>query len=432
MHESFQAPPRDKIAGRDEMQTPEEVAAMLRLKTLGWGIRRISQELGCSHMTVRRYVAAGGYVPYRGRGRPRTLAGHEAWIEERFRRHGGNADVVRQELEAEKGIRISLRTLEREVAPFRAQLEAEARATVRFETPPGKQLQIDFGERRICIGGETIKVFLFVATLGYSRRIHVRAFRNERQQSWFEGLESSFRHFGGVTQEVLLDNDRGLVSYHDRQTREVEFNARFKAFARHWGFRPRACAPYRARTKGKDERGVAYVKKNAIAGRCFESWAALEAHLDWWSREIADRRVHGTTGEVPAERFARTEAAALRPAAIIPSFQSMRELIRKVQADCVIEVDGNSYSVPWRLIGEAVQVTVTASVLQVRHAGREVAVHALSKGRRQRIVDPLHFEGVAGFRTPSLNWPVKIEEQAAIPPLLRPLSEYEQAAGGGW
>jgi transposase len=201
------------------MQTPEEVAAMLRLKALGWGIRRISQELGCSHMTVRRYVAAGGYVPYRGRGRPRTLAGHEAWIEERFRRHGGNADVVRQELEAEKGIHISLRTLEREVAPFRAQLEAEARATVRFETPPGKQLQIDFGERRICIGGETIKVFLFVATLGYSRRIHVRAFRNERQESWFEGLESSFHHFGGVTQEVLLDNDRGLVSYHNRQTR---------------------------------------------------------------------------------------------------------------------------------------------------------------------------------------------------------------------
>jgi transposase len=414
------------------MQTPEEVAAMLRLKALGWGIRRISEELGCSHMTVRRYIAAGGYVPYRGRGRPRTLAGHEAWLEERFLRHGGNADVVRQELEAEKGIRISLRTLEREVAPFRARLEAEARATVRFETPPGKQLQIDFGERRIEIGGEPVKVFLFVATLGYSRRIHVRAFRNERQESWFEGLESAFRHFGGVTEEVLLDNDRGLVAYHDRQTREVEFNARFKAFARHWGFRPRACAPYRARTKGKDERGVAYVKKNAIAGRSFGSWAALEAHLAWWSREIADQRVHGTTGEVPAERFARAEAAALRPAAVIPSFQAMRELIRKVQADCVVDVDGNSYSVPWRLIGETVQVTVTQSLLRVRHAGREVAVHHLRKGRRQRIVDPLHFEGVAGFRTASRNGAVKIGEPAAAPLLLRPLSDYEQAAGGGW
>jgi transposase len=128
-------------------------------------------------------------------------------------------------------------------------------------------LQIDFGERRALIGGESVKVYLFVATLGYSRRLYVRAFRNERQESWFAGLEGAFRHFGGVPEEVLFDNDRGLVVRHDRQTREVEFDVRLHAFARHWRFRPRACAPYRARTKGKDERGVGYVKKNAIAGR---------------------------------------------------------------------------------------------------------------------------------------------------------------------
>jgi len=130
------------------MQTPDEVAAMLRLKALGWGVRRIAGELGCSHMTVRRYLAAGGWVAYRGRGRPRTLSGLEEWVAERFRRHAGNADVVRQELEREKGIRLTLRTVEREVRHLRRELEAEARATIRFETPPGKQLQIDFGERR--------------------------------------------------------------------------------------------------------------------------------------------------------------------------------------------------------------------------------------------------------------------------------------------
>src|SRR3546814_3757916 len=112
--------------------------------------------------------------------------------------------------------------------------------------------------------------------------------------------------------EVLLDNARALVEHHDASTREVRFNAKLHAFARYWGFRPRACAPYRARTKGKDERGVGYVKRNAIAGRRFESWAAFEAHLARWSREIADRRIHGTTGEAPLVRFAR-EAAALRP-----------------------------------------------------------------------------------------------------------------------
>jgi transposase len=138
------------------MQTPDEVAAMLRLKALGWGIKRIAKALGCSHMTVRHYVAQGGWQPYRGRGRPRALAGLEAWLAERFRRHAGNADVVRQELAAEKSITLSLRTIERAVAPLRREFEVLARATLRFETPPGKQLQIDFGERRVAIGGETV------------------------------------------------------------------------------------------------------------------------------------------------------------------------------------------------------------------------------------------------------------------------------------
>ncbi len=222
MEESVKAVPRGELPRSEEMQTPEEVAAMLRLKALGWGVRRIAGELGCSHMTVRRYLAQGGWVAYRGRGRPRALTGFEEWVAERFHRHAGNADVVRQELEREKGIRLSLRTVERDVAHLRRELEAEALATVRFETPPGKQLQIDFGERRVTIGDEN----LFVATLGYSRRLYVRAFRNERQESWFAGIEGAFRHFGWVTEEVLLDNDRGLVARHDRVTREVEFNAR--------------------------------------------------------------------------------------------------------------------------------------------------------------------------------------------------------------
>lgn len=430
MEESVQPFPRGELPRREVMQTPDEVAAMLRLKALGWGVKRIARELGCSHMTVRRYLAAGGWVAYRGRGRPRTLAGLEDWVAERFRRHAGNADVVRQELEREKGIRLTLRTVEREVSHLRRELEAEARATIRFETPPGKQLQIDFGERRVLIGGETVKVYLFVATLGYSRRLYVRPFRNERQESWFAGVEGAFRHFGGVTEEVLLDNDRGLVARHDRATREVEFNARLHAFAKHWGFRPRACAPYRARTKGKDERGVGYVKKNAIAGRHFESWPALEAHLDGWVRDIADQRVHGTTGEVPIERFRRAEAGALRSIAGIPVFEAARELVRKVQADCVIEIDSNAYSVPWRLIGETVRVVVAGGVLRVSHAGREVAVHPCRTGRFERVVDPAHFVGVVCFGPKPRAEIMRVSD--ATPELLRPLLEYERLVGGRW
>jgi transposase len=352
-------------------------------------------------------------------------------VAERFRRHAGNADVVRQELLAEKGITLSLRTIEREVVPLRRQLEAQARATIRFERPPGKQLQIDFGERRVLIGGDNIKAYLFVAALGYSRRVYVRAFRNERQESWFAGLEGAFRHFGGITEEVLFDNDRGLVVRHDRATREVEFNDRLHAFAHHWRFRPRACVPYRARTKGKDERGVGYVKNNAIAGRAFESWSAFEAHLEWWTREIADQRVHGTTGEVPIERFRRAEAKTLRSIAGIPPFAVSRKLVRKVHADCAIEVDGNAYSVPWRLIGERVRVTVAGEQLRVSHAGQEVAVHQRCVGRFERRVDPLHFAGVVGFRPKATVVPSTAAD-VADPELLRPLIEYERLVGGRW
>jgi hypothetical protein len=208
----------------------------------------------------------------------------------------------------------------------------------------------------------------------------------------------------------------------------VEFTAKLHAFAKHWGFRPRACAPYRARTKGKDERGVGYVKHNAIAGRRFATWAELEAHLEQWTREIADARIHGTTGEAPLARFCRVEAQALRPLAGIPPFQVLRDLVRTVQADCAIEVDGNAYSVPWRLIGERVQVAVTDAVIRIHHAGRDVAVHERRAGKRERVIDPAHFAGVAGFGAPVCR------AAAADPPpaLLRPLAEYERLIGGGF
>jgi transposase len=423
--------PQEHTGREETMLTPDEVTAMVRLHRLGWGSKRIAAELGCARNTVKRYVEAGGWVSYRRPARRRCLAELETWLAERFRRHRGNCDVVRQDLVREHGIAVSLRTLERAVAPLRQALAAEARATLRFETPPGKQLQIDFGELFVPVGGEKVKVYLFVATLGYSRLPYVRAFRHERQSAWFDGLEGSFRHINGVPREVLLDNARALVERHDVQTREVRFNERLRAFARHWGFRPRACAPYRARTKGKDERGVGYVKRNAIAGHDFDSWAALEAHLAWWAREVAEVRVHGTTGEPPRLRFERDEAAALQPLDGRPPFGQVRELVRRVQGDCAIEVDANSYSVPWRLVGETVQVIVAEGRIRVCHAGQEIAVHAATTGRKQRIVDAAHFHGVAGTARPGAAAAPAIDGEAA-PALLRPLAEYEQIAGGGW
>ncbi len=141
---------------------------------------------------------------------------------------------------------------------------------------------------------------MFVATLGHSRRLHVRAFRHEQQASWFSGLESAFTSFCGVPEEVLMDDPRALVVRHDAASRQVTFNDKLIAFARHWSFRPRACAPYRARTKGKTENGVGYVKKNC---------ASKSSQLSKLLPAMAQR----------------------------PSFGSLRELTRVVGNDCAVE-----------------------------------------------------------------------------------------------
>src|SRR3954451_23452690 len=126
------------------MKAPDEVAAMLRLKALGWGSKRIAAELGCARNTVRHWLAQGGWGPVASPARARKLDELADWLRDCFFRHGGNADVLRQELVREKAISVSLRTVERAVAPLRRELIAQARATVRFETQPGEQLQIDF------------------------------------------------------------------------------------------------------------------------------------------------------------------------------------------------------------------------------------------------------------------------------------------------
>ena len=393
------APSLEPMAVETAVQTPQDVEAMRRLSAAGWGRRRIAKELGCSPETVRKYLRQGSWQPYGKPCRNSVLDGQWEWLRQRFLAHRGNADVVRQELASEKGIQVSLRTVERAVEPWRRELRNAALATVRFETPPGRQLQADFGQCLVRIGGERVRVHLAVLTLGYSRRLLVRAFRAEKQDHWLEALEEGFRHWGGVPQEVLVDNARALVSQHDPERNILIFAQRLEEFARYWGFKPRACRPYRARTKGKDERGVAYVKRNAIAGREFSSWAELEAHLVRWTREVADLRVHGTTGEVPLERFVQAEARALQPLEAKPSFLAERELVRIVHSDCCVEVEANWYSAPQALIRQRVSVLVRDQQVLIRHGGRIVAEHRRQRpGSRSRQVIDGHWEGLVPQR----------------------------------
>jgi transposase len=377
------------------MRPPQEVEQMRKLHGMGWSQRAIAREVGCCPRTVRRYLRQGGWKTYGQPRRKRRLDEQREWLRAQFEKHRGNAEVLRQELLKEKGICVSQRTVERVVAPWRQEMRLRQLATVRFETPPGKQLQADFGQCVLAIAGERVRVHLCVLTLGYSRRMVVRAYAHERQENWLRALEDAFRHWGGVPQEVLMDNARALVLQHDPASGSLVFHPRLAAFAKHWGFTPKACRPYRARTKGKDERGVRYVKESGLAGHDFPSWQAMEAHLECWNRQIADQRRHGTTGESPQLRFEREEAAALLPLAAKPSFLAEWEGQRMVAKDCCVQVEGNWYTAPQQLIGQRLTVQIRDQTLLLRHRGRIVAEHrrAPANHRRRQVIED-HWRGL--------------------------------------
>jgi transposase len=355
----------------------------------------VARELGVARNTVRRYrrapVPAG--VQTRPRGRRLTDAHRETARALYTGPAAGNAVVV-QRLLAAQGCAVSTRTIERAVADLRQAACAAALATVRVETPPGDQLQVDFGQKMVEIAGHRVRVFLLVAVLAYSRRIFVRAFLHERGAAWREGIAAAFIHFGGLPRVVLGDNARPLVRHRDRATGTVVFHPAYLAFCRDWDVQPRACAPYRARTKGKTEAGVKYVKRNALAGLAFDSFAALEQHVATWIVETADVRVHGTTHETPQARFAHAEREALRP---LPRFlRPPRELrlTRRVAADAFVDVDTVRYSVPHRCVRESVEVILADDTVTIWHGPAIVATHARVTEPHARVVDPTHYDGL--------------------------------------
>jgi len=381
------------------MQTPEEVLVMRQLLERGWSRRRIAAELGISRNTLDRYLALGGWQPYRTANRSGLLDGHREWLQQQFEQHHGNAEVVRQELVKQKGITVSLRTVERAVRAWREVLRQSRQATVRYETPPGKQLQADFGELWVPIGGVRSKVHLCVLTLGYSRRQVVRVFRQQRQRHWLQALEEAFRIWGGIPEQVLVDNAKALITHHNPRSGELVINPTFAAFARHWGFTVKACWPHRPQTKGKDERGVGYVKRSGFAGHCFDTWGQMESHLEWWNREIADLRVHGTTGERPLDRFERAEASALMALNGKPSYLAEQEFSRRVAKDCCVQVEGNWYSVPAALVRQNVTVQIRDQQVLIRQGGRIVARHSRQEAnQRSRQVIAGHWAGLVPQR----------------------------------
>ena len=186
---------------------------------------------------------------------------------------------------------------------------------VRFETPPGHQAQVDFAHFRLPWG----RRWALLVVLGYSRLLWLRFFPRQDMGTLFSGLEQAFAFFEGVTQELLFDQMKSVIVDDQRLNggRLVE-NPEFIRFANHWRFTARACRAYRAKTKGKVERPIRYVRENFFYGRTFLNDEDLNAQAEQWLERVANARIHGTTQEVPRERFQREERTALNSLASRP------------------------------------------------------------------------------------------------------------------
>lgn len=315
------------------MLTQEEAVEIRVMARRGEGVRAIAKQLSCSRNTVRRYLRDGGACRYGPRSaRPTKLDEYTVYLSERVEQARPRwipATVLLREI-AERGYGGGISQLKAWLAPWK---RIEPEPVVRFETPPGQQMQADFTHVR---RGRDPLIAL-VATMGYSRATFVKFAAREDAATLSSGLREAFDYFGGVPEHVLFDNTKAVVIERDAYGPGLHrWNDELKALAESCGFTPRLCRPYRAKTKGKVERFNSYLKGSFVvplaatieASGLRLSVELLNVHVRRWLDEIANARVHGTIKAVPAIRLADERAVMLpAPALKAPLTLSIRVAI---------------------------------------------------------------------------------------------------------
>ena len=287
----------------------------------GWSKRALAEKLGISRRTIYNWIETGQLdrdaddEAVRYKGRPvveRKIDPYRAIIDARLQAYPLLSAIRLHEEIKSAGYTGSYTQVKEHVRQVRPVM---LDPVVRFETPPGHQGQVDFAHFRLPWG----RRWALLVVLGYSRLLWLRFFRRQDMQTLFAGLEQAFGFFGGVPNELLFDQMKAVIIEDERLNggRLVE-NAEFLRFAYHWEFRARACRAYRAKTKGKVERPIRYVRENFFYGRTFLNDEDLNGQASLWLQQVANVRIHGTTGERPTERFQREERMALKSLANRP------------------------------------------------------------------------------------------------------------------
>ncbi len=383
----------------------------------GWSLRRIAGELGLNRRTVSRYAAkctrqvttgseakctgevtagsgdgeAGKPV---GKGRAKSRCAElSAEIGEKIGK-GLSAQRIYQDLVSEHGFGASYQSVKRFVAKLKAR---EPKRVWRIESQPGEEAQVDFGLGAMIVDGEgrRRRSWVLRVVLGYSRKGYSEAVMRQDTESFLRCLENAFRHFGGAPAVLNLDNLKAGVIKADWY--DPEINPKLADFCRHYAVNVMPCRPATPQHKGKVERGVGYVRNNALKGHRFESVGAENRHLAHWETHVADTRIHGTTCKQVAALF-EEERARLQPlpASLFPCYQEAR---RTVGRDSFVEVAKSFYEAPPEYIGSQVWVRWDSRVVRIINGRREqVQMHTrLEPGKFSRAL------GCGGMNRPLLE-----------------------------
>ena len=358
------------------------------MKEQGMSISEIARRTGVSRKTVRKYIAMQKPAKYSREGRQSVIAPYTDYVRGRIDKHNLSAVRIYEEIR-EKGYPGSYTTAKRLCRVLRN--DRSIQAVYRYETDPGKQSQVDFGEfGYIDIDGKHRKLYAFSMILGYSRMRYVEFTTDISTENVIRMHLNAFSFYGGFTDTILYDNMKQIVIDRKIKASESRFNQKFMDFAEYYGIVIRLCYPYRPETKGKIENTIKYLRYNFRVGRSFESLSDINVQCGEWLNRV-NSQIHGTTHEIPVERLKKE---SLNQLSSVPTYMTRKEESRKISRDCYVSYKGNRYSVPWKYAGRECRIIEESSIIKLEIDSSIVADHAIltGTGRTSRSKD--HFEGL--------------------------------------
>lgn len=370
---------------------PSVRSKMNQLLREGVSKAQAARQLGVSRQTLYNWIAdEKGETETKQRSS--KLDPVKPYIESRLARFDIPATVLLREIQ-QRGYGGGITILREFVSEIKSR--HVRRLVDRFETEPGRQAQIDWGSCGIIkLQGRRRRLSLLAVVLGHSRFLWARFVLSERRPVLMELLEDCFAEIGGVPRELLFDNLKQVVACPRTADSAAEIQTAFAAFADHWDFEVVASPPYWPRAKGKVERAIGYIKTSFLEGRAFTDLNDLNTQLRQWLAEVANVRIHGTTGERPIDRLSADQKTML-PVAHLPAFPSMTVSQRLADHDGRISYQGVTYSVDPQILtgrrGEPVDVREgTDRRIRIFHRGRIVGDHVLMPSGSPPQDDPMH------------------------------------------